>query len=57
MVSSNRIPPKVDDKSARLLERAYALSSDTDTHELYRDWAETYDKTMLEGLGYLSPVW
>ncbi len=55
MASSSRIPPKVDDKSARLLERAYALSSDADTHELYRDWAETYDKTMLEGLGYLSP--
>ncbi len=55
MASSSRIPPKVDDKSARLLERAYGLSSDADTHELYRDWAETYDKTMLEGLGYLSP--
>ncbi len=55
MASSNRIPPNVDGKSAKLLERAYKLSSDADTHELYRDWAETYDKTMLEGLGYLSP--
>ena len=55
MSSSSRIPPNVDDKSARLLERAYALSGDADTHELYRDWAETYDKTMLDGLGYLSP--
>lgn len=55
MASSNRIPPNVDSKSARLLERAYKLSNDSDTHELYRDWAETYDKTMLEGLGYLSP--
>lgn len=55
MTSSNRIPPDVDSKSARLLERAYKLSNDTDTHELYRDWADTYDKTMLEGLGYLSP--
>lgn len=55
MASSNRIPPNVDDKFAKLLERAYKLSSDADTHDLYRDWAETYDKTMLEGLGYLSP--
>ena len=55
MASSSRIPPNVDDKSARLLERAYALSDDADAHALYRDWAETYDKTMLEGLGYLSP--
>ena len=55
MASSSRIPPNVDSKSARLLERAYKLSSDADTHELYRDWADTYDKTMLEGLGYLSP--
>lgn len=55
MAGSSRIPPDVDSKSASLLERAYKLSSDADTHELYRDWAETYDKTMLDGLGYLSP--
>ncbi|MGI9515094.1 MAG: class I SAM-dependent DNA methyltransferase [Anderseniella sp.] len=55
MASSNRIPPNVDAKSASLLERAYALSGDADTRELYRDWAETYDRTMLDGLGYLSP--
>lgn len=55
MASSNRIPPNVDGKSAKLLERAYTLSNDADTHDLYRDWAGTYDKTMLEGLGYLSP--
>ena len=55
MASSNRIPPNVDSKSASLLERAYSLSGDADARALYRDWAETYDKTMLEGLGYLSP--
>ena len=55
MASSSRIPPDVDDKSAKLLERAYRLSNDEDTHELYRDWAQTYDKTMLDGLGYVSP--
>ena len=48
MASSSRIPPNVDDKSARLLERAYALSGDADARELYRDWAETYDRTMLD---------
>jgi len=55
MASSNRIPPAVDSKSAELLERAYGLAGDEDTRRLYRDWAETYDKTMLDGLGYLSP--
>ena len=55
MASSNRIPPNVDGESAKLLERAYKLSNDADTHDLYCDWAETYDRTMLEGLGYLSP--
>jgi predicted TPR repeat methyltransferase len=55
MTNSNRIPPDVDDKAARLLERAYSLKDDADTHDLYKDWAETYDKTMLDGLGYLSP--
>ncbi len=55
MSGSNRIPSNVDEKAASLLERAYTLKGDTDTHELYRDWAETYDNTMLDGLGYLSP--
>lgn len=55
MASSNRIPPAVDAKSAELLERAYSLGDEQDTRGLYRDWAETYDKTMLDGLGYLSP--
>ena len=41
--------------SEELLARAYALSSDADTKLLYRDWASTYDETMLDGLGYLTP--
>jgi len=41
--------------SEELLARAYALSSDADTKSLYRDWASTYDETMLDGLGYLTP--
>jgi len=38
-----------------LLRRAYGLSSDEASQALYRDWAKTYDKTMLEGLQYQSP--
>ncbi len=56
MSGSSRIPPSVDGKAAELLERAYSLKTDEDTHTLYRDWAETYDNTMLDGLGYVSPV-
>lgn len=56
MSSSSRIPPSVDGKAAELLERAYSLETDEDTHALYRDWAETYDNTMLDGLGYVLPA-
>jgi len=42
-------------ESDALLERAYNLNSDDESKALYRDWAETYDETMMEGLGYLSP--
>jgi len=41
--------------SEELLARAYALSNDEETKILYRDWAATYDKTMLEGLTYQTP--
>ena len=41
--------------SEELLARAYALSNDEETKALYRDWASTYDETMLDGLGYLTP--
>ena len=56
MSGSSRIPPSVDGKAAELLERAYSLETDEDTHALYRDWAGTYDTTMLDGLGYVSPA-
>ena len=39
-----------------LLERAYSLDSDDEAKALYRDWAQSYDKTMLEGLGYCTPA-
>ena len=43
------------DSSQELLARAYSLSNDEETKALYREWAETYDETMLDGLGYLTP--
>jgi len=42
-------------KEQELLRRAYGLSSDEESQALYRDWAKTYDKTMLDGLHYQSP--
>jgi predicted TPR repeat methyltransferase len=56
MSGSSRIPDGVDGKAAELLGRAYDLKSDDETHALYRDWADTYEDTMLTGLGYLSPA-
>lgn len=55
MAGSNSIPPSVDAKAADLLKRAYDLQSDEDTRSLYGDWADTYDDTLVRGLGYLSP--
>jgi predicted TPR repeat methyltransferase len=55
MATSHAIPPGVTPEAARLLERAYDLDSPECSQSLYRDWAETYDDTMLDGLGYLSP--
>jgi predicted TPR repeat methyltransferase len=40
----------------RLLARAYALQDARQSLALYRDWATTYDRTMLGGLGYVSPL-
>ena len=50
------MPSGVSPEAAKLLERAYALDSDEKSRALYRDWAETYDETMLKGLSYLSPA-
>ena len=44
-----------DKKAAELLKRAYNLKSEEETRTLYRDWADSYDKTMLEGLRYTTP--
>lgn len=47
--------PKEQNSPDVLLSRAYELESEEDTKALYEDWAETYDQTMLGGLGYLTP--
>ena len=50
------LPSNVSPEAAALLQRAYAIDSDASSRALYRDWAETYDATMLDGLQYLSPA-
>ena len=54
--NTRTIPANVSPEAAALLERAYAIDSDAASRALYRDWAETYDATMLEGLRYRSPA-
>jgi predicted TPR repeat methyltransferase len=55
MSSEHLIPPGVDEQDAALLRRAYALNDQTEGAQLYREWASTYDRTMIDGLGYVSP--
>ncbi len=54
--TEKKIPPNVSAEAAQLLERAYALDSEEKSRALYRDWAQTYDQTMLQGLNYQSPA-
>ncbi|MEL7429638.1 MAG: class I SAM-dependent methyltransferase, partial [Pseudomonadota bacterium] len=44
------------DPDKALLERAYSLETESETRALYRDWAASYDQTMLSGLKYLTPA-
>ncbi|GAK34542.1 methyltransferase type 11 [Iodidimonas nitroreducens] len=37
------------------LKRAYALKNPKDAEALYRDWAASYDKDVVDGLGYVAP--
>ena len=55
MTEHAAIPEGVDEQSSALLRRAYAVVTTEDGQQLYQDWAATYDATMLEGLGYLTP--
>jgi predicted TPR repeat methyltransferase len=54
--SHHLIPPGVNEQDAELLRRAYDLSDQDEGQQLYADWAATYDTTMLDGLGYVSPA-
>lgn len=43
-------------ESDRLLERAYALETPDEGRLLYRDWADSYDRHLKEGLRYVGPA-
>lgn len=45
-----------DQKASKLLKRAYSLETEADSKALYSDWADTYDETMMDGMGYLTPT-
>ncbi len=47
--------PETSEQAAALLRKAYSLSNAVEAKQLYAKWATTYDKTMLEELGYLTP--
>lgn len=55
MSHEHLVPPGVDPNDAALLQRAYALRDQDEGQVLYTEWAETYDRTMVDGLGYISP--
>lgn len=44
-----------DARADTLVQRAYALESPQQALALYHDWAESYDRSMVDGLGYASP--
>ena len=52
VMSSNK---STDTSPENLLKRAHSLKSEAQTKALYSDWANTYDQTMIDGLGYESP--
>jgi predicted TPR repeat methyltransferase len=55
MSHEHLVPPGVDERDAALLSRAYGLTGTEEGAQLYREWAATYDRTMVDGLGYISP--
>jgi predicted TPR repeat methyltransferase len=56
IVKGSAMGDKPDPAAKELLARAYDLHDEAETKALYRDWAETYDDTMMDGLGYLTPA-
>ncbi len=55
MSHDHLVPQSVDEHDAALLRRAYGLEGRDEGARLYEEWADTYDHTMVDGLGYLSP--
>jgi predicted TPR repeat methyltransferase len=55
-VTHGLIPPDVGEHDAALLRRAYTIRDQKDGQELYAEWADTYDTTMVTGLGYVLPT-
>ena len=51
----NKDHPDTSEEASRLLQRAYSLKGNAEAQELYAAWAKTYDQTMLDELGYLTP--
>ncbi len=45
----------IDQTPEELLKRAYSLETEQESLALYRDWAQSYDATMLDGLRYVTP--
>jgi predicted TPR repeat methyltransferase len=39
----------------KLLQRAYDIKNQTECKEVYQDWAQTYDETMVDDLSYTAP--
>ena len=48
-------PKQLDGAAEALLKRAYAADKPDDQLALYRDWADTYDDHLIDGLKYLAP--
>ena len=42
---------RIKNNAKALLERAHSLENESQTKTLYRDWAQTYDTTMIDGFG------
>jgi predicted TPR repeat methyltransferase len=55
-VTDGLIPPHASEHDAALLRRAYTIRDQKDGQQLYAEWAETYDTTMVTGLGYVVPA-
>lgn len=54
-MTGEKVQKLAESDSDELLRRAYAVETQQDALELYRDWAETYDTHLEDGLNYLSP--